>query len=142
MATMTTAAAGKNLSGETPAQRARPGSAEPASNVVAIETLLRDSAVDLVHLVQDVLAKLLTEGRLKQVEVKYHLPEEPVRVELPRTQLSQVLEQLVASASEAMKTVAPLHRVLRVVVEPADAFGDYGPRVKVQDTGGSVVIED
>jgi hypothetical protein len=41
-----------------------------------------------------------------------------------------------------MKTVAPRHRVLRVIVEPADAFGDYGPRVKVQDTGGSVVIED
>lgn len=143
MATMaTTATARKTLTVETPAQRARPASTEPASNVVSIEALLRESPVDLVDLVQDVVAQLLTEGRMEQVEVKYHLPEEPVRVDLARTQLSQVLEQLVASASEAMKTVAPLHRVLRVIVEPADAFGDYGPRVKVQDTGGSVQIED
>ncbi|HEX8698599.1 MAG TPA: ATP-binding protein [Myxococcaceae bacterium] len=138
----TTAAARRTLSVETPAQRTRPAAAEPASNVVSIEALLRESPVDLVDLVQDVVAQLLTEGRLEQVEVKFHLPEEPVRVNLARTQLSQVLEQLVASACEAMKTVAPLHRVLRVIVEEADAFGDYGPRVKVQDTGGSVVIED
>ncbi len=143
MTTMaTTAAARKTLAVETHTQRARPASTEPASKVVSLEALLRESPVDLVDLVQDVVAQLLTEGRLEQVEVKYHLPEEPVRVDLARTQLSQVLEQLVASASEAMKTVAPLHRVLRVIVEPADAFGDYGPRVKVQDTGGSVVIED
>jgi signal transduction histidine kinase len=138
----TTAAARKTLSVETPAQRARSANAEPVSHVVSLEALLRESPVDLVDLVQDVVAQLLTDGRLEQVEVKYHLPEEPVRVDLARTQLSQVLEQLVVSASEAMKTVAPLHRVLRVIVEPADAFGDYGPRVKVQDTGGSVVIED
>jgi C4-dicarboxylate-specific signal transduction histidine kinase len=138
----TTATARKTLSVENPAPRSRPASSEPASHVVSLDALLCESPVDLVDLVQDVVAQLLTEGRLEQVEVMYHLPEEPVRVELPRTPLSQVLEQLVVSASEAMKTVAPRHRVLRVIVEPADAFGDYGPRVKVQDTGGSVVIED
>jgi len=143
MTTMaTTAAARKTLAVETHTQRARPASTEPASRVVSLEALLRESPVDLVDLVQDVVAQLLTEGRLEQVEVKFHLPEEPVRVDLPRTQLSQVLEQLVSSACEAMKTVAPLHRVLRVIVEPTDAFGDYGPRVKVQDTGGSLQIED
>jgi signal transduction histidine kinase len=138
----TTAAARKTLSVENQTPRVRGASAEPMGQVVSLEALLRESPVDLVDLVQDVVAQLLTEGRLEQVEVKYHLPEESVLVDLPRTELSQVLEQLVASACEAMKTVAPLHRVLRVIVEPADAFGDYGPRVKVQDTGGSVVIED
>jgi signal transduction histidine kinase len=143
MATMaTTAVARKTPTAESPAPRARPASPEPTSNVVSLDALLRESPVDLVDLVQDVVAQLLTEGRLEQVEVMYHLPDEPVRVELPRTALSQVLEQLVSSAAEAMKTVAPRHRVLRVIVEPSDAFGDYGPRVKVQDTGGSVVIED
>ncbi|MDY7228534.1 sensor histidine kinase [Hyalangium rubrum] len=145
MATMAmTAAARKTLSLEnkSPAPRSRPVDADTVSNVVSLESLLRESPVDLVDLAQDVVAQMLTEGRLEQVEVMYHLPEEPVQVNLPRSQLSAVVEQLVASAVEAMKAVADRKHLLRVIVEPADEFGDYGPRLKVQDTGAAVVIED
>lgn len=145
MATMAmTAAARKiqSLDTQAPASRARPVDGEPLSNVVSLDALLRESPVDLVDLAQDVVAQMLTEGRLEQVEVLYHLPREPVQVELPRSELSAVVEQMVASAVEAMKTVTDRKHVLRVIVEPADAFGDYGPRLRVQDTGASVIIED
>lgn len=112
-------------------------------NVFSLDAYLRETMpLDLSELTQDVVAQMLTEGRLEGVDVHYHLTQESVRVELPRRQFAQVIEHMVATAAAAMKVLADRSHVLRVIVEPADAFGDFGPRLRVQDTGASVIVED
>jgi signal transduction histidine kinase len=109
----------------------------------ALSAYLRETLpLDLSELAQDVVAQMLTEGRLDNVDIHYHLSDEAVSVDLPRRQFTQVIEHMVASAAEAMKAVADKHHVLRVIVEPADPFGDYGPRLRVQDTGASIIVEE
>ncbi|KFE63522.1 HAMP domain-containing histidine kinase [Hyalangium minutum] len=98
--------------------------------------------LDLSELAQDVVAQMLTEGRLDGVDIHYHLPEERVSVELPRLQFAEILEQMVTAAAGAMKALTNRTHVLRVIVEDADPFGDFGPRLRVQDTGASVIVED
>ena len=143
--TSTTATARKTLSVE----RETAGTSLPRTEVatenvvVALDAYLRETLpLDLSELAQDVVAQMLTEGRLENVDIHYHLPDEAVRVELPRRQFAQVIEHMVATAAEAMKALADRPHVLRVIVEPADEFGDYGPRLRVQDTGASVIVED
>jgi signal transduction histidine kinase len=145
--TATTMTALKTLSVEaepSAAYRPRPVvGAESFDNVVSLDAYLRETLpVELSELAQDVVAQMLTEGRLDNVDIQYHLPDESVRVDVPRRQFSQVVEHMVATAAEAMKVLAGRTHMLRVIVEPADAFGDYGPRLRVQDTGASVIIED
>ena len=112
-------------------------------NVLLLDAYLRETLpLDLGELTQDVVAQMLTEGRLEGVDIHYHLSKESVSVELPRRQFGEIIEHMVATAAAAMKAVAGRAHVLRVIVEPADPFGDYGPRVRVQDTGASVLVED
>jgi signal transduction histidine kinase len=91
--------------------------------------------VDLSELARSVVERMQAEGRLGEVEVRFHEPEEPVRQTLNRRQLDAVLVQLLANAADALEHVTDRARVIRVIVEPADDFGDYGPRLLVQDTG-------
>ncbi len=117
--------------------------AAAAEKGLSLEEYLRERMpLDLSELAQDVVAQMLTEGRLEQVDIHYHLPKERVRVGLPRPEFAQVVEHMVASAAQAMKSMADRKHVLRVIVEPEDAFGDFGPRLRVQDTGASAIIED
>jgi C4-dicarboxylate-specific signal transduction histidine kinase len=131
-----------------------PVSVEPASpqashtqsevglNSILSAYLRETLPLDLSELAQDVVAQMLTEGRLDNVDIHYHLPEERVSVELPRRQFSEVIEQMVTAAADAMKALTDRSHVLRVIVEDADPFGDFGPRLRVQDTGASVIVED
>lgn len=137
----TTATARKTLSVES--GTAQPQTEAGTDNVVSLDAYLRETLpLDLGELAQDVVAQMLTEGRLDNVDIHYHIASEPVRVELPRRQFSQIIEHMVGTAAEAMKALANRAHVLRVIVEPADPFGDYGPRLRVQDTGASVIVED
>jgi signal transduction histidine kinase len=112
-------------------------------NVISLDAYLRETLpLDLVDLAQDVVAQLLTHGRLDNLDIHYHLPRKPVRVELPRRQFTQIVELMMATAADAMAMMPGQAHALRVIVEEADAFGDYGPRLRVQDTGASVIIED
>lgn len=143
MATPSTATARKTLSVENEPQGNLSRSEMGADNVVSLDAYLRETLpLDLSELAQDVVAQMLTEGRLENVDILYHLPQEAVQVDLPRRQFAQVIEYLVATAAAAMKALANRAHVLRVIVEPADEFGDYGPRLRVQDTGASVIVED
>jgi hypothetical protein len=138
-----TATARKTLSVESQTDAASPSNEVEIHNVVSLDAYLRETLpLDLSELTQDVVAQMLTEGRLEGVDIHYHLPDESVSVELPRRQFAQIIEQMVATASVAMKAVSGRAHVLRVIVEPADPFGDYGPRVRVQDTGASIIVED
>jgi signal transduction histidine kinase len=139
----TTAPARKTQSVEShtsaPLFRAKVGN----DNVFSLDAYLRETLpLDLSELAQDVVAQMLTEGRLENVDIHYHLTEESVRVELPRRQFAQIIEHMVATAAAAMQVLTDRPHVLRVIVEPADAFGDFGPRLRVQDTGASVIVED
>jgi signal transduction histidine kinase len=145
--TANTATALKTLSVEaepSATYRSRPvAGGEATDNVVSLDAYLRElMPVDLSELAQDIVAQMLTEGRLEKVDIQYHLPNETVRVDVPRRQFAQVVEHMVATAAEAMKVLTDRTHMLRVIVEPADAFGDYGPRLRVQDTGASVIVED
>ncbi|WP_224244129.1 ATP-binding protein [Hyalangium gracile] len=139
----TTATARKTLSVESPTEMVAPQTAPSLDNVVSLDAYLRETLpLDLSELAQDVVAQMLTEGRLDNVDIHYHLPTETVKVELPRRQFAQIIEHMVATAAAAMKALTDRAHVLRVIVEPADPFGDYGPRLRVQDTGASVIVED
>jgi C4-dicarboxylate-specific signal transduction histidine kinase len=139
----TTATARKTLSVESQTGAAQPQTETRLDNVVSLDAYLRETLpLDLGELAQDVVAQMLTEGRLDNVDIHYHLADEAVRVDLPRRQFAQIIEHMVATAAEAMKALANRAHVLRVIVEPADPFGDYGPRLRVQDTGASVIVED
>jgi len=128
----------ENASPETP----RPQTEEVGLNSILSAYLRETLPLDLSELAQDVVAQMLTDGRLENVDIHYHLPDERVSVELPRRQFAQVIEHMVTTAAEAMKALTDRSHVLRVIVETADPFGDYGPRVRVQDTGASVIVED
>lgn len=91
--------------------------------------------VDLRELTRGVVDRMKAEGRLGHVELRYHMPDEPVRLTFNRRQLEAVLVQLIANAADALEDVTDRARVVRLIVEPADDFGDYGPRILVQDTG-------
>ena len=109
----------------------------------ALSAYLRETLpLDLGELAQDVVAQMLTEGRLDNVDIHYHLSDEAVSVELPRRQFARIIEHMVASSAEAMKAVADRQHMLRIIVEPADPLGDYGPRLRMQDTGASIIVED
>ncbi|MFL5343637.1 MAG: ATP-binding protein [Hyalangium sp.] len=141
----TTATARKTLSVESQAEVAPPTAAAAArmDNVVSLDAYLRETLpLDLSELTQDVVAQLLTEGQLDGVDIQYHLADEAVSVELPRRQFAPIIAQMVSTAAAAMKALAGRAHVLRVIVEASDPFGDYGPRVRVQDTGASVIVED
>jgi hypothetical protein len=139
----TQVAARTTLSVESPTPVAPSANEGGLDNVVSLDAYLRETLpLDMSELTQDVVAQMLTEGRLDGVDIHYHLPDESVSVELPRRQFAEIIEQMVSTAASAMKAVADRAHVLRVIVEPADPFGDYGPRVRVQDTGASVIVED
>jgi signal transduction histidine kinase len=91
--------------------------------------------LDLSELARTVVERLRDEGRLGTVDVRFHLPEEPVRQTVNRRQLDAVLVQLLTNAADSLEQVTDRARVIRVIVEPADDFGDFGPRLLVQDTG-------
>jgi signal transduction histidine kinase len=139
-----TETARKTLSVELQAPRAPlPRIEEGATGTGALSAYLRETLpLDLGELAQDVVAQMLTEGRLDNVDIHYHLSDETVSVDLPRRQFAQVIEHMVASSAEVMRAVPDKHHVLRVIVEPADPLGDYGPRLRVQDTGASIIVED
>jgi hypothetical protein len=112
---------------------------EATNNVVSLEAYLRESLpVELGPVAEEVIGQMAGEGRLEGIEVLYHLAEEPVQVELPRRSFEQVVELLAAASAQAMQGVVGKPHVLRVIVEAADAFGDYGPRLRMQDTGEAV----
>ncbi|XXF76572.1 response regulator [Myxococcaceae bacterium GXIMD 01537] len=90
---------------------------------------------DLRELARTVVERMQAEGRLGHTEVRFHVPEEPVRLTVNRRQLDAVLVQLVANAADALEHVRDRARVVRLIVEAADDFGDWGPRILVQDTG-------
>ena len=139
----TTATALKTLSVESQTDLAKALTEVRTDNVVSLDAyLLETLPLDLSELAQDVVAQMLTEGRLDGVDIHYHLPDESVIVDLPRRQFSQIIEHMVATAAAAMKALADRSHVLRVIVEAADPFGDFGPRLRVQDTGASVIVED
>lgn len=91
--------------------------------------------VDLRELARDVTERLRSEGRLGDAEVRYHLPDEPVLTAVNCRQLDAVLVQLLANAADSLEHVSDRQRLIRVIVEEADDFGDWGPRLRVQDTG-------
>jgi signal transduction histidine kinase len=141
--TATMATPRKALSVESQAlQRMRPlpvEGAEATNNVVSLEAYLRESLpVDLGGVAREVIEQMTGGGHLEGIEVLYHLPEESVQVELPRRPVEQVVELLVAASTQAMRGVVGKPHILRVIVETADAFGDYGPRLRLQDTGEAV----
>src|SRR5689334_4074831 len=69
-----------------------------AGTTGALSAYLRETLpLDLGELAQDVVAQMLTEGRLNDVDIHYHLSDETVSVDLPRRQFAQILEHLVAS---------------------------------------------
>lgn len=137
------AAARKTPTVESQADVAAPSAEPRLDNVVSLDAYLRETLpLDLSELTQDVVAQMLTEGQLDGVDIQYHLADEPVSVELPRRQFAEILQQMVSTAAAAMRAVTGRAHVLRVIVEPSDPFGDYGPRVRVQDTGASVLVED
>ena len=138
----TTETAFETVSVEPVSPQASPTQSELGLNSILSAYLRETLPLDLSELAQDVVAQMLTEGRLDNVDIHYHLPEERVSVELPRRQVSEVIEQMVAAAAGAMKAMKDRSHVLRVIVEDADPFGDFGPRLRVQDTGASVIVED
>lgn len=91
--------------------------------------------MDLRVLARSVAERVQEEGRLGHVEVRYHLPNEPVLLTVNRRQLDAVLTQLLTNAADALEDVSDRARIVRVIVEQADDFGDWGPRILVQDTG-------
>ncbi|WP_093516650.1 HAMP domain-containing histidine kinase [Stigmatella erecta] len=112
---------------------------EATNNVVSLEAYLRESLpVELGRVAEEVIGQMAGEGLLAGIEVLYHLAEETVQVDLPRRPFEQVVELLVAASAQAMQGVAGKPHVLRVIIEAADAFGDYGPRLRLQDTGEAV----
>lgn len=138
----TTETARKTPSVGAPASRGAPPLTQ-ARATNSLSAYLRETLpLDLSELAQDVVAQMLTEGRLDDVDIHYHLSDEAVSVDLPRHQFSQVVELMLATSAEAMKAAAGKQHVLRIIVEPADPFGDYGPRLRVQDTGASILVED
>lgn len=98
--------------------------------------------VDLRELTRGLVERMKTEGRLGHVELRFHMPDEPVRLTLNRRQLEAVLMQLLANAADALEDVTDRARVVRLIVEPADDFGDYGPRILVQDTGVGIFPDE
>ncbi len=90
---------------------------------------------DLRELVAGVVERLRAAGRLGEAEVTVVLPEEPVSGVFHRRRLEQVLEALVSNAADAVEDVKDRPRRIHVGVEVPDAFGDFGPRLFVQDTG-------
>ncbi|EAU68184.1 ATP-binding protein [Stigmatella aurantiaca] len=144
--TATTATARKALSVDSQAlnrMRTLPvEGGEATNNVVSLEAYLRESLpVELGALAKEVVEQMIGEDRLTGVEVMYHLPEESVQAELPRRQFEQVVEQLVAASAQSMRLVTGKPHVMRVIVEAADDFGDYGPRLRLQDTGAALLSE-
>lgn len=98
--------------------------------------------VDLRVLARSVAERVREEGRLGHVEVRYHFPNEPVLLTANRRQLDAVLTQLLANAADALEHVTDRARIVRVIVEQADDFGDWGPRLLVQDTGIGVFPDE
>lgn len=91
--------------------------------------------MDLRELARSVAVRMQSEERLGPVELRYHLPQEPVMLTVNRPRLETVVEQLLANAADALEHVTDRARIIRVIVELADDFGDYGPRILIQDTG-------
>jgi signal transduction histidine kinase len=98
--------------------------------------------VDLRVLARSVAERVREEGRLGHVELRYHLPNEPVLLTINRRQLDAVLTQLLANAADALEQVSDRARIVRVIVEQADDFGDWGPRILIQDTGVGVFPDE
>lgn len=97
---------------------------------------------DLRVLARSVAERVREEGRLGHVELRFHLPNEPVLLTINRRQLDAVLTQLLANAADALEQVSDRARIVRVIVEQADDFGDWGPRILIQDTGVGVFPDE
>jgi signal transduction histidine kinase len=90
---------------------------------------------DLRELVACVVERLRAAGRLGDAEVEVVLPEEAVAGVFNRRQLEQVLVELLSNAADAVEDVKDRPRRIHTGVELPDDFGDFGPRLFVQDTG-------
>lgn len=121
---------------ETPGTTARPHVQPPPS---PSPTSPKDTQrFDLRELVPCVVERLRASGRLGSAEVEVLLPEDPVGVLFSRRQLEQVLEELLSNAADAVEDVKDRPRRIHVGVELPDTFGDFGPRLFVQDTGTGI----
>src|SRR5262245_52001564 len=95
----TTETARGTLSGEAAVRNVdAPAPQVGTASHLAMAAYLGDTLpLDLSELTQDVVAQLLTEGRLENVAIHYHLPDECVLVEVPQRLFAGVIAQMVAT---------------------------------------------
>ncbi|MBJ6762645.1 sensor histidine kinase [Myxococcaceae bacterium JPH2] len=91
--------------------------------------------VDVAVAAHNALELLGATRRLRGVEVKLSLPDEPVIARVSRRRLEQVLLLLLAHAADTLGGESP---GVRLTVEPPDDFGDVGPRFHVVTPGASL----
>lgn len=73
--------------------------------------------VDLVALVQELLASCCAERSLRQIQLHLDLPAEPVVLELNKAQISIAIRNLLMNAQQALLDVEPQHRHLAVTLD-------------------------
>lgn len=88
--------------------------------------------LDLCALARHAVALLHATGRVERSRVRLELPDEPVFARASRRRLEQVLLQLIPQAVEAQASLELPARAIRLMVEPPDDFGDYGPTLRVR----------
>jgi len=115
----------------------RAGDIIASIRAMAQKSPTRMEATDLKGALRDVLDLLKGELRHRDIELSIDLPTRPLKVIGDRTQLQQVVLNLVMNSAEAMKSSAGPHRVdILCTVDERHA------RVSVLDTGRGVPAEE
>lgn len=98
------------------------------------DTLAR-APVDLNELIQEVILLLDYEVQQHEISVRITLTDKLPTVSVDRTQLQQVILNLVRNAIEAMSSVKDRERILRVRSEVDDADGVI---IRIEDSGPGI----
>lgn len=93
--------------------------------------------VDLCALARHAVALLHATGHVAPTEVQLELPDEPVFARVSQRRMEQVMLHLMASAVEARRSGEASARAVRLMVEPQDDFGDYGPTFRLRYVAGT-----
>ncbi|MFY0570534.1 sensor histidine kinase [Archangium lansingense] len=88
--------------------------------------------LDLCALARHALALLHATGHVESTEVGLELPDEPVFARVSRRRMEQVMLHLLTDAVQERRSMGATARAVRLVVEPQDDFGDYGPTLQVR----------
>jgi signal transduction histidine kinase len=96
-------------------------------------------AIDLGHTVAESLALMRASGRLRHVPVDLELPNQRTFVRIGRTELEQVIFNLVINAVDAVDGIGGREGRVAVRVEAADSFDRA--RVHVTDNGTGIAPE-